>query len=159
MIHGDVEFQKKLASATLGLRSSDLNKIRKAREERDNLRIEELAEAFENLAVAVSAMAMTKVDRARGTHSMVTEYLTNSREWMRQAIRAFMTPNLHLVEGQVRQTDADAAPEERVRCLRCGNTTVCRDSLCPDWSIAIKHHIGKDEPEKTPPEDDYPRAA
>lgn len=158
MIRHDDEFQRKLAATLRPLRSGDLNSIRKAREARDNLRIEEVSEAIENLACALSALAMTKADRSRPTHPMVTEYLANSREWVRKALRDFMTPNLHLVEGQARQICADVPPEDRVRCGRCKNTTACRDLLCPDWAAAVKHHIGKDEPEELP-EDDGPRAA
>lgn len=158
MIRGDDEFQRKLTAALRPLHSNDLESIRKARKARDNLRIEELSEAIENLAVALAALAMTKVDRSRGTPPMVTEYLANSREWVRNALRDFMTPNLHLVEGQARQTDPSVPMNERVRCARCNNTSVCRDVLCPDWAVAVNHHLGKDETEELP-EDDGPRAA
>lgn len=147
---GDTEFQAALS----GLYSTDLATIRKAREARDTARINELAEAIENLAIAVNA---TRVSKSRDP--MVTEYLTNSREWMRGAIRAFMTPNLNLVNGQARQVCAEIPPENRVRCARCGNTMICRDMLCADWAAALKKHIGVEEPPVLPPDGDLPRAA
>lgn len=159
MIRGDDEFQRKLTAAIRPLHTStDLATIRKARQDRDDARIDELSEAFENLAVAVSAIALARVDNSRPTHPMVTEYLGNSREWMRNAIRAFITPNLHLVEGQARQLDRSIPLDDRVRCARCHQTSVCRDVLCADWHAAVKHHVGRDEPEELPP-DDRPRAA
>src|SRR3954468_20439138 len=76
--------------------------VRKAREARDNTRIEELAEALENLAIAISSMAMTKVDPDRAIPQMVKDFLKEARAGLREALREFLAPNLHLVEG-VRQ--------------------------------------------------------
>lgn len=157
MIRGDEEFQRKLAGSLTGLTSRDLATVRKAREARDNVRIEELAEALENLAVAISATARTKGDN-QPQSPIVTEYLANSRQWLREALRDFMTPNLHLVNGQARQTDINTPPDEQVRCERCHETSMCRNLLCADWAAAIKKHLSAGE-EDFPPEDDYPRAA
>lgn len=147
-----------LRRALKGIQAApNLVALRKAREERDNVRIEELSEAIENLAVAISANALSKVDPDQPPHKMVTDYLVNSRQWVRDALRDFMAPNLHLVNGEARQTDASVPPAERVRCAKCGQHTVCRNILCLDWAEAIKAHL-KPAEEELPP-DDRPRAA
>lgn len=157
MIRND-DVMRRLGMALRGIESApDIAALRKARQERDNTRIEELCEAVENLAIAISASALSKVDTDRPQHPMVTEYLHNSRQWLREAMRDFMTPNLHLVNGEVRQIDTGVPPSERIRCARCGKHTVCRNILCADWAAALKKHIGSAQ--ESLPEDDGPRAA
>jgi hypothetical protein len=108
--------------------------VRKAREARDNTRIEELAEALENLAIAISSMAMTKVDPDRAIPQMVKDFLKEARAGLREALREFLAPNLHLVEG-VRQPQP---PDDPVRCGKCKSVTICSNPICPDWAAAVK---------------------
>lgn len=125
-------------------------------EAKRNTKIEELAEALENLSIGVSSSALNKVDSDQAPHPMVRQFLEDARLDIRVKLAAFLQPALNLIEGGVRQPyPSDTPAGDIVTCEKCKHAFICSDTSCPWWHKAVRKH----EEEKLAAEDDGPEVA
>lgn len=112
--------------------------------DKQNTKVEKLADAIEDLAVALTANMTTK-----GTPSAdVRAYADAARSNIRDALREFLMPALTIIEGSARQpytNDVDNAAyvplEDRVKCGECKRHFICSDTQCPHWHKAVRLSI------------------
>lgn len=115
-----------------------------------NTRIEELAEAIENLAIGISASAMHKVNPEQAASKEVQQFMKDARTEIRQKLRGFMIPSLRVVEP--RQPYNEAVPiMDRVICGFCKKDHICSQPNCKQWHDSVKAKVaavvsGDDKP-------------
>lgn len=105
-----------------------------------NTKVETLAEAIETLVAGTSAEILGKT--AGGPSDMAKKFLADARSGLRDALKAFLLPALHIVEDGPRQPYMPDVPrEDRVECGACHRHFICADANCPEWHKAIQAHI------------------
>jgi hypothetical protein len=104
---------------------------------KQNAKVERLADAIEDLAVALAANLA-----ASPPSSDLRDLCQAARDNIRVALREFLVPALHLMDGGARQDyTADVETSDRVKCGECGREKVCSDTNCPHWHKAIGEAI------------------
>lgn len=122
-----------------------------------NTKVEELAEAIENMALGILA---TKSNPAKPASKLAKDFLTAARADVRAKLQAFLVPALNLIEGGPRQGEQeDREPDDRIMCPACKRHSICADIRCPNWHKAIQAGIAKSTGVVQVEEDDGPEVA
>jgi hypothetical protein len=104
---------------------------------RQNTAIEGLAEAIENMCLALN------VKLAKGGDAgLAKQVYDTARADLCTALRGFVAPHLRLIEGGGHQGYEPSTPkEDRIECAACHRDKVCADKNCPDWHKALRAAI------------------
>lgn len=122
-----------------------------------NTKVEQLAEAIENMALGILA---TKSNPASPPSKLAKDFLASARADIRTKLQAFLVPALNLIEGGPRQGEQeDREPDDRIMCAACKRHSICSDIRCPNWHKAIQAGIAKSTGVQEVADDDGPEVA
>jgi hypothetical protein len=104
-----------------------------------NTKVEVLAEAIENIAIAIAADALQKVGGK--DLKAIRDRLDAERKSVREALREFLRPALRVVEPQ--RYEADFPSKDKVICEFCKKDHPCRIQNCHHWHASVRERLNE----------------